>query len=541
MSEVQDIEKFCEGVDGLTEDQARTMAYYLESRLSVPWQPESGGGNVYIDPDGAPLGLGSSEKTDLDSTREALQHQCWIKAHRNPQVSTSIADRTGRMAGMGFETCSDVWEIQEAIKEIEFDPRNRLWSNWRAFVARSRIEGELFLCLTCHEDGFIEVDFIDPMSVTSSSEETGIIWHPRKPCFPLAFFVKMEDELSTELIPSINIAYFPENLKPILQSHESFRPEDIRKSINRNFRKIGGYEKFIVSWDMGYMTKRNVGYVRSVLEWITHYENIKKYEIDHKKSAGAFAWVYKFEDWKHYLKWLALSDEDKRKTPMGAKITPGSRVVIPPGVDLTAKNPNLPNISDSDTDIMHQITAGLNDPEDVSTGQAKGTFASVKASRGPMSDRISDDIAYFERFLKYDFWRAVFFLKSKISDFPETFERNEAIDFDEDGEPVFKKLKKRAWELVEFNFPTTEVSDPESRAKAFYGVKHGSLYDTAGVPNATLLKRMGFGNYRRLRLDHATEEQRFPKLIPTVDAESWQEKTRGEKRGVANQENDDLE
>jgi hypothetical protein len=155
-----------------------------------------------------------------------------------------------------------------------------------------------------------------------------------------------------------------------------------------------------------------------------------------------------------------------------------------------------------------------------------------------MSDRISDDIAYFGRFLKYDFWRAIFLLKSKVSGFPETFTREEAVRFDENGEPVFKEIKKPAWELIEFSFPTTEVSDPQARAKAFYGVKHGSLYDTAGIPNETLVQKMGFGNYRRLRLKHATEEKRYPKIIPTMDNEKWQEETRGEKKVVKKETNE---
>ena len=207
-------------------------------------------------------------------------------------------------------------------------------------------------------------------------------------------------------------------------------------------------------------------------------------------------------------------------------------MVLPPGMNLTVINPNLPNISESDTDILHMITAGLNEPEDIHTGQAKGTFASVKASRGPMSDRIADEAAYFERFLRYDFWGAIFYLKSVISGFPTEFSVKTAVDF-KSKKPVFRNVKKRPEQLIEISFPTTEMLDPEVRARAYLGVKHGSTFDTLGIPNSEIADKLGFGNYRKLRLTHATEMEKYPELIPTVDQEGLQEKREAEK-GRAN-------
>jgi hypothetical protein len=204
---------------------------------------------------------------------------------------------------------------------------------------------------------------------------------------------------------------------------------------------------------------------------------------------------------------------------------------------LEAHSPKLPSISDSDTDILHMVTGGLNEPEDVSTGQSKGTFASVKASRGPMSDRMSDEIAYFDRFVKYDFYRAVFFLKSAVSHFPRIFSIREAVDY-KNKKPIFKKINKEPMFLVDVSYPISEVNDPESKAKAFLGVKHGSIYDVLNIPNSEIAKRMGFGNYSRLRLQHATEEEKYPeptyevdKAGEQMDQEGLQPKKPGEKAG----------
>jgi hypothetical protein len=235
----------------------------------------------------------------------------------------------------------------------------------------------------------------------------------------------------------------------------------------------------------------------------------------------------RFTDVKSWITWLNLSDEDRKKTGIAAQKTPGGTLVIGPNMEVEAKNPNLPRISDGDSDIMQMISSGLNEPEDVTTGQSKGTFASVKASRGPMSDRINDEMAYFERWLRYDFWGNIFFLKSKTLDFPETFTRREATDF-KGKKPVFENVKKAPERCLDILFPVSSVENIEGTAKAMLGVKHGSLYDTAGIPNEELMKKMGFRNYRQLRLRQATEEEELPKLVLAADQESMQEQKEAE-------------
>ena len=163
------------------------------------------------------------------------------------------------------------------------------------------------------------------------------------------------------------------------------------------------------------MTKRNVSYLRTTLVWLNHYENLKKYEIDHKKASGAYVWTFQIEDPAMFKLWLSLSDEQKRKTGILAKKTPGGTLILPPGVKLDVVNPNLAPIREQDTDILEMIGSGLNEEEGTMMGRSRSTFASANASKGPFSDRISDEIAWFQRFLKYDFWGSIFLLKSKIS------------------------------------------------------------------------------------------------------------------------------
>lgn len=487
-------------------------------KLSMPWQYDATGDEGGKDEDGFSTVTGFVDGVE---DRARLQKICWSKFNKSPFVGTAVRGQVGRLTGFGFEVSSDIPEINDAIVDTEFDPRNRLYSYWPKFVGRAVIEGELFLLLTAHPDGFIEVDFIDPANITGGGED-GVLYHPEKSTMPLFYYVTPKYEEGSfnkgiVMVPSIFMAYYPELLK-VAKKTNNFNEEQTKssKSPKNMYNGIGGFQRFIVSWDRSFITHRNISYLRTVIEWLNHYENLKKYEIDHKKSSGAYVWVVSIEDPKAFRTWLSLTDEERRKTGIMAKKTPGSTLVLPPGMTIEAHSPKLPSISDSDTDILHMVTGGLNEPEDVSTGQSKGTFASVKASRGPMSDRISDEIAFFDRFLKYDFYRAVFYLKAAVSDFPRLFTTKEAVDY-KAKKPVFKDVERAPEFLIDITYPVSQVDDAETRARAFLGVKHGSVYDNLGIPNEEIAKKLGFGNYRRLRLAQATEEEKYPELTPAID------------------------
>ena len=496
-----------------------------ELQFSLPWQFDPGEG-TYRDPDGySPFP--TSEKDDPVVVREYLQNSSWEQAKDNPQANTAIRGLAGRHAGAGFGASSDIKEIQAAIEEIELDPRNRLYNFWPKFVTRSIVEGELFLILTVHDNGFIEVDFCDPASITSDTGAAdGIISHPNKPTMPLVYCLK--DDTRDIQIPSIFVARYPE-LITLAKKDKAYQESRIAgKSRKKKFESLGGFTKFIVNWDKSFLTKRNTGHVRTVLKWINRYEELKNFEIDHKKSSGAYVYVIKFTTSIDWLRWLRATEEEKRNTGIMAKKTPGGTLVIGPNMDVDVKNPNLTRISDSDTDILDMITSGLNESGDVTTGNTRGsTFASVKATRAPMSDRVADEVCYFGKFLQFDFWGNIFFLKSQISDFPKEFSVKQVIGF-KNGEPVEGVVKKRPEMLIDFEFPTSETGDMEGKAKALLGVKHGSLDGTLGIPKAEIARKLGLGSYRRLRLEHATEEMTYPPLLEYLDQESIQEQNEAE-------------
>ena len=474
-----------------------------------------------IDGDGFPMGTSSTE--DLLENITELQRECWKKFNTNPQIGTAITDTGGALCGKGFDFISSEEDIEEFLKLFVYDSRNRLYANFEKFVVRSEIEGELFLSVTLHEDdGFVEVDFLTPSSLKD------IYYHPSKATMPLLYEFSITETsktlgtvTTTRQIPSIYVSEFKSLAKEMESLSEFDKAKIFRKHAAKGvWAKTNGYQTFIIAWDKGLFTKRNVSSMRTTLEWANHYENLKRYEIDHKKSSGAYMWTFSFEDPKSFKNWLTMSEEDRAKTGIMQKKTPGGSLILPPGVKCAVQNPNLPKISDTDTDILHMITSGLNKPEDVVTGQSSGTYGSVKASRGPESDRTENKKDGFRKFLIYDFFKHVFRLRNcVVPSFKLKREVEQVIDFKK-GKEIFGKKTKDAWECVDIMFPMSEVSDLESRVKAYLGVKHGSLVDALGIPPSLIAEKIGFVGYKYLRMKAATEKKQYPELIQTVDSDS---------------------
>lgn len=447
-----------------------------------------------------------------------IQKECWAKFHKNPHISSHVIDIQGALTGDGFKTYSDVLALQDAITEIEDDIRNELKLKYPKYIGRTEIEGELFLALTVHTDGFVEVDFMDPSALIGGDDDTGIYFHPKKKSMPLFYEFSISTgnkSDATMIFPSIYIAHMPKlekSLSKPVKAKLTATKLKQAKNAHKKYKSIGGYRTFIVSWDKSLFMARNTSHIQTTLEWINHYENLKKWEIDHKKSAGSYLWVFEMTDAKSFRTWLKMTDDERKECGITAQKTPGGTIVLPPGIKLTCQNPKLPSISEQDTDIMHMVTSGLNKPEDMVTGQTKGdTFSGVKASRGPQADRVMDMICNWERFLRYTLWRNIFLLKSKVSSFKLEYQVKEAIAF-EDKKAKFKKVKKQAHDLLEFEFPMSEVSDIGAIAGALLGSKHPNVVEFLGLSREQIAKKIGFNAYRTSRLKYATEEETYPDL-----------------------------
>ena len=471
-----------------------------------------------------------------------LQEQCWNKAEKNPWINSHVRDIMGRMAGWGFEFYSKIPDLQKTIDEIVDDPRNDVYQNMPKFCARAEIEGELFLMFTLHKNGFVEIDFLSPSMIRNGGDDgSGIIFHPTKQSFPLFYYTNFPNQHNASgteqaLIPSINVCYFPD-LEKEARDHPAYDSTKLkyakaRKSNTHPYDKTNGYFRFIVHWNKGFMTKRNVSHIKTTIEWVNYYESLKKYEIDHKKSSGAYLWVIEMEDVRAFRRWLQLSEEDRKKTGIMQPKDPGGTLVLPPGMRLNVQNPKLSSISDEDTDIMQMVSSGLQKPQDTMLGDYRSTYASVKASQGPQGDRINDELHYFKLFLIYDFWRPICYLRSLArDDFKYKRRVKEAVDFDENKNPIMENVQKPVYKLIDICLPMSRLEDIESIAKALLGSKHASVVDTLGIPREKVARRLGFNNYIALRKEKAAEDENLPNTLSAFDQESVQEKEEGEPKG----------
>ena len=504
------------------------------------------------DPDGFEINVDNEE--EIPDTRKGLQNLCWKKFHENPFINTAIRRIAGRMTGLGFKFSSEVYEIEQAMEEIQAHPLNNLHNRWKKFVIRSLIEGELFLLFTVHEDGFVEIDYINPTSVRGMGVHDGIMYHPQKKSMPLLYNVEFKDidgfNMNTVYqIPSINIARFPSLLSTVKKSLH-FDPEafSYSQSTNRRFKNMGGCFRFMVAWDKGLETRRNISYLKTIIKWLNTYEQLKEIEIQHKKSSSAYLWVVEFEDLPAFQRWISLSDKIRKESGLMQKKVPGGTLFVPPGMTVTSRNPTLPKITDTDSDILQMVASGLNSPHDVLTGSLNATFASAKASRGPMSDTDSDEIAEFQNFLIYDFWASVFHLKSQVSNFPRLFNVWRCVGFkfnpnkpDKKSEPIFKKVGEKPEHLVDIEWPVSAIENIEGMTKAYLGVKHGPIVDTLGIPPSFVARKLGFNAYHSNRRFHALDKAQYPELVYSLDAESLQEKTESEPPNNKNNEENNNE
>lgn len=526
MSNFSRVEQFDQMMDALENMDAMTLD---QIQMLTPWQGSPPGsaapdpelvGSVARDEDGFSFQLlGTGEYNYRGFAKQ--QAVCWQKFNENPFIFTTVTDMCGRLAGYGFEQGSISDKVNDFMHLIWTDPRNMLVSNFSKYIARSIVQGELFLCVTVHDDGFVEVDFVSPSVIKGFDNNSGILTAEGKPLFPLMYRVENTDG-SEKFIPSINLAYYPQLWEEVKKNKHVKMTKVAGKTSAAVFKPIGGYKTYMVQWDQGFVTTRNVGRVKVSLEWINHYDNIKKWELDHKKSSGAYLWAIKIEDRAAFRLWLSMTDEERDKAGLMGKKVPGGTIMLPPGFTIECINPKLASITNQDDDILKMISAGLNTPDDIMTGSSKGTtYSGTKMSRGPVSDRIQDTVADLERFMINTFWRSTLWLNSKVQDVNWEIKLNKAYKF-EDGKPKFKKKIYQLHETVEICFPVSEMGDIEAKARALLGVKHGPVTETLGISNREVARRLGFQNYHSQRLAYATEEEEYPELATAALIESAQ-------------------
>ena len=107
-----------------------------------------------------------------------------------------------------------------------------------------------------------------------------------------------------------------------------------------------------------------------------------------------------------------------------------------------------------------------------------------------------------DRFLRYDFWASIFFLKSQHPDFKATYPKVVGTGF-KNKEVQKKTVQKPAEEFIDINYPVSETLDMEGKTRSILGVKHGPMSEQMGLPNKRLARMLGLASYGKYRIEKA--------------------------------------
>jgi hypothetical protein len=538
MEKIVEIADFSE----LSKDRIDEITNHLDQGGTIqikqamgPWQAENTSTPATISRrDMVPRAFSYVDATEVkqeDSySRTKINSEAWKKYILDPYVSRSMNDLVGRVCGEDFGFWSKEYQIQTWLDEIIYDVRNELYGAWDGHVIRKLVENELFLTFTVDStNGFVEIDVVEPGLIEGDDNinmEGGFIFHPRKRTLPVYYRVKNVVNSNVQnylVIPSIYCAYLPGLEKDILKSKATGIEWDTLQVDPAVEAATGGklkYKTYMVSWRTGVREiRRAVSNLRTVFEPLEDYKEAKKWRFEYMKALCTYFIFYSFEDVKSWLRWAALSDEQKRATGLAQRLNPADRLFLPPGVEAKIQNPQIPSLSGQDEDLLKMISSGIRQPYDMLSGDLKGpTYASIKGSRTPYMDYISDLREMVRRFYRYDFWKGIFFIKSKFDSKFEYFSYKEVVGFKE-GKEDKKYVTYHPEDLVEMTFPQSSNEDIAANANALLGSKRGSVSYHLGIAKEDISRKLGFNNFHRSLLKSATERLQYPEEVLPDDAD----------------------
>jgi ribulose-phosphate 3-epimerase len=98
----------------------------------------------------------------------------------------------------------------------------------------------------------------------------------------------------------------------------------------------------------------------------------------------------------------------------------------------------------------------------------------------------------------------------------EFYSVREAVGFT-DQKPKFRTVKKPAYKMIDFEFPTSEISDVEGKARAYLGVKHGSVSEQLGIPKEIIAKIKAAGVKVGVAIKPGTPLSSIDEIVDDLD------------------------
>ena len=473
------------------------------------------------------------ESKPQDSSWRNLQALTYTKYKTFGPLNAAVNSKADYVAEAGFSIYSDILEVNEFLKELNYSYRNRLYSSYIDWMIRMLAESEIFVLIALDETGTSTVRNLEPNRI-GEGDDTGLITDPDDVTQTILYKYKAKDKI--EVIPDVRFILEPEYMAERLKLiNGEYKPEDISpltkgKGIKGNFKNIGGFRRFILHWKNLTGTrniKRDVTSLVTTIEWINYYEKAIKWQLDYLRALSSYTINIVFTDTPAgkiaWHVWNKMTDEQKAKTNLTKPLSPGSRMFLMPGMTLEVKAPQLQGMHGSNQELLNLSGAGARTPQDMYQGQsANSSYSSIKTSRPPLIAEIENLQSKFEKFLRYEFLRACF--KAKIAmggNFIsldgktkyKLLDMHQVNDIKEvkNGRATYRKINVEPVDerVVKFTFPQVRLQeDSEGKANLAYGSKHTGLYG-AGISGDTLAKRMGIDDFSREKKKQLLEHEEF--------------------------------
>ena len=499
---------------------------FTELQQTNTWQSEGVTSSVYSN---SIFVIDKYDTKPDDNNRETLQKMCWYKYRTFPGIHSSIEDKGDLITAKGFDVYSINRKINEVLRDTLFSQRNLLFERIGEWPRRMLAEGELFLLNIVDKNGNNTVRIIEPERITGAEEGSGLITDPDDVTKTLFYRYRMGDN-NYALIPSEEVIYNPQ-LEEKVKNSTYYNAEETKhsKDVSPIYEKLGGYYKYIIHWkNLSGISKikRDSSYLRTVIEWANLYENSIKWGLDYKKAQSSYAIVISFADSQPgrlaYNIWTTMTEAEKEATGLTKPLTPGSKIFLRPGMSIDIKSPQLSKGTGENLDLLNLVGAGVKSPQDLMQGNSSGaTLASLKMSRSPFQMNIENLQDKFSKFLVYRYFRAIFYCKSAVDNFPSTFPK-EFVSEVVEGKPTIETMQVEPAELIEVSMPTMTLTEDEGIVRTMLGSKHMGI-NSLGVSQKYIAETLGVSDFTRQKRERLLEDEMYGEMAAIKDQEAAQE------------------
>lgn len=523
--------------------------------LSEAWQKPG----LLVHPNTSFFSIHNESEKEIGGNLFAIKEHCKKSFRESPYVGSIINRFSSWIWGENSFLYSDYEFLQDFLDNFFSDWFNDLDTGISEIVLNLLVDGEVFLLITVlNLNGDMRIRFVEDKQIRGGKDDYGIITDPDDISVTAFYIVetstsstKTASQTKRRLIPDINVLWNP-SLYSKLKENGAVNGFNDRLTAGAKWTGAGKkmfkqktgtpFKQFIVPWKnlMGIKNqRRSVSAIRRVISATNKYNEMLDWSRDFFKAMMSYTDVFEFSEDRlgvMAFNWIVqkMKTEAGRKELYNAGITkpkmPGDTVITRPGMTYKKVAPQIsaPPMTGYFKDYFHMITAGLETPADLATGDSSGsTQASLKMSRQAPNLSVNFVQWRLQLYLRTRLMRSIFKIKSALDDsFPAEIEVDQFFLDKTTGKPKRIKRKLPLWheQILKINLPDVNLGDDDKKAKAWFGSKHLGASDELGLSQEKTAKKFDIGDYSKQKRERLLEDEIYGKKEIVKDKESFSEK-----------------